>query len=291
MLTDQWFLDLTAKRASPARPFQAAQGDHRAGIERGARTVKSSSFRKTGRRLITNGSKTSRTGASPANSGGATRFLPGTTTTANLRGRRRRRSRALEPRQQATAGAAATRTKTCSTPGFRRRSWPFSTLGWPAKRQTSRTRRTGLPAQRRARDRLRHHLLLGRAHGHGDQYFTGKVPFRRRLHQRPSCATPKARRCRSPRATRSIRWNLIDGIELETLVKRITGLMNPKLPRKSKRAPARSIRTASRRSARTRCVSRSRRMATFGRTINFDLKRARDTRISATSCGMQRASC
>ncbi len=71
--------------------------------------------------------------------------------------------------------------------------WPFSTLGWPAEwpgeERARRNRRQlgagqDLPAQRGAGHRLRHHLLLGRPHGDGDQVLHRPDPVPRGLHQR-----------------------------------------------------------------------------------------------------------
>ena len=89
--------------------------------------------------------------------------------------------------------------------------WPFSTLGWPAIRRQnergewSRLRRQ-LPAERGAGHRLRHHLLLGRADGHDDLVLHRRRCRSARSTSTRSCATRKARRCPSPRATRSTRW-------------------------------------------------------------------------------------
>jgi valyl-tRNA synthetase len=52
---------------------------------------------------------------------------------------------------------------------------PFSTIGWPHQ-----SRRQGLqpvPAQQRAGDGLRHHLLLGRPDDHDDDALHRQVPF------------------------------------------------------------------------------------------------------------------
>ncbi len=82
---------------------------------------------------------------------------------------------------------------------------PFSTLGWPQRD----ARAEALPALLRAGHRLRHHLLLGRPHDHDDHALHEAAP--RRCRSRPStctawCATTKARRCPSARATCSTRW-------------------------------------------------------------------------------------
>ena len=59
--------------------------------------------------------------------------------------------------------------------------WPFSTLGWPDETPELQP---VLP-DRGARDRLRHHLLLGRADGHARSALHEGRAVPRRLHPRP----------------------------------------------------------------------------------------------------------
>ncbi len=82
-------------------------------------------------------------------------------------------------REDADACAAvrrdeSARTRTCSTPGSRPALWPFSTLGWPDETADL----DALLPDHRARHRLRHHLLLGRADDHDGPRVHGEVPFR-----------------------------------------------------------------------------------------------------------------
>ena len=79
--------------------------------------------------------------------------------------------------------------------------WPFSTLGWPY--ETAELKRY-YPTNVLV-DRLRHHLLLGRAHDDDGPslHEGGAVPHR--LHPCPRAATSAGRRCRSRRATSSTR--------------------------------------------------------------------------------------
>ncbi len=65
--------------------------------------------------------------------------------------------------------------------------WPFSTLGWPE--HTAEL--TPLLSDRRAGHRLRHHLLLGRAHDHVRPEVHGRGAVPRGLHPRPD---PRRRR-------------------------------------------------------------------------------------------------
>ena len=62
-----------------------------------------------------------------------------------------------------------------------------------------------LPALLRPHHRLRHHLLLGGAHDHDDAPLHRERCRSATSTSTPSCATPRARRCRSRRATPSTR--------------------------------------------------------------------------------------
>ena len=79
--------------------------------------------------------------------------------------------------------------------------WPFSTLGWPDETPELEA----LLSDQRAGHRLRHHLLLGRPHDDDGPAFHEGSAVPRRLHPRAWCATRRAPRCRSRRATSSIR--------------------------------------------------------------------------------------
>ena len=72
--------------------------------------------------------------------------------------RRARPTCGVDARPRARAGSA---TPTCSTRGSRSALWPFATLGWPE--QTARAAR--LLPDRRALDRARHPVPVGRADG------------------------------------------------------------------------------------------------------------------------------
>ena len=78
---------------------------------------------------------------------------------------------------------------------------PFSSLGWPE--QTPELR--AVPAVVGAGHRLRHHLLLGRAHGHDDHALHRQGAVQARVRARPGARLRRARRCPSPRAIRSTR--------------------------------------------------------------------------------------
>ena len=129
---------------------------------------------------ISIGWRTSSPGASRASSGGAIRSRPGTGLTA------RSSSPTTRPgarRGQAHYGKAValTRDEDVLDTWFSSALWPFSTLGWPDK--TPELAR--YLSDRRAGHRLRHHLLLGRAHDDDGPPLHGGGAVPRRLHPRP----------------------------------------------------------------------------------------------------------
>ena len=152
-LTDQWFVKMDAPAANAASKL-------------GERRRRAVSCPATGSTPIATGWRTCRTGASAASCGGAIASRRGSMTAAMST------SAATKPKSRAQALARRrrgpfARTTTCWKPGSARGLWPFSTLGWPDDAGDGRTRFRPLPAQQRAGHRLRHHLLLGRAHDHG----------------------------------------------------------------------------------------------------------------------------
>ena len=198
--------------------------------------------------------------------------------------------------------------------------WPFSTMGWPAHRPVNnrRTRRRGLgtgsggPAERGARHRLRHHLLLGRAHDHGDavlrrpsrrwQLRAGPRksrrphPVPRGLHQRDRAPMPKARRCRSRRATRSTRsTSSTASRSTELAARRSTGsLLIPQVREESRRSASRKDYPRRHRRGRRRRAALHVRGArdVTGSTINSRPQACRRlSPLPATSCGTPHASC
>ena len=79
--------------------------------------------------------------------------------------------------------------------------WPFSTLGWPDDDAGPEA----LLPDRRAGHRLRHHLLLGRPDDDDGPALHEGGAVLDRLHPRAWSATRRAPRCRSRKATSSIR--------------------------------------------------------------------------------------
>ena len=79
--------------------------------------------------------------------------------------------------------------------------WPFSTLGWPDETPELQA----LLPDHRAGHRLRHHLLLGRAHDDDGPALHGGSAVPHRLHPRAGARRERRTRCRSRRATSSTR--------------------------------------------------------------------------------------
>ena len=254
MLTDQWFVAMS--KPAPEGTLQSGQVDRRNGAATSCATARSNSCRKTGRPPITSGSKTSRTGASRANCGGATRFRRGTTKTArSIVARRPKTKRAPRRAQQGYTGALKRDDDVLDT-WFSSALVPFSSLGWPnetpelAAFLPSSVLVTGFDIIFFWVARM---VMM-------TTHFTGKVPFDTvyvhglvRDARRPEDVEEQGQHARSDRP--------VDGIDAGALVaKRTTGLMNPKQAAKiekktRKRIPGRH----SSRSAPMRCASRWRR--------------------------------
>jgi valyl-tRNA synthetase len=128
--------------------------------------------------------------------------------------------------------------------------WPFSTLGWPDETPGGRA----LLPDRRAVDRLRHHLLLGRAHDDDGPALHARSAVPRPSISTRSCATSAAPRCRSRKATLSTRSS------------------------------------SSTSTAPTRCASRSPPWRRRGATSSFPPSAWRATATSRPSCGTPAAS-
>ena len=212
-------------RALSDRPMVRRRQDAGAAGDRGgARRPHRVRAERNGRRPTSTGWTTSSPGASRASSGGAIRFRPGTAgrSTASgvsmasrpkifvaeteadalaqrarllQRGRRRCQQPRREPACRASAPTtppetvrASGATRTCSTPGSPRRCGRSRRWAGPTRRRSSQR----YLSDRRAGHRLRHHLLLGRAHDDDGPAFHagGAVPHR--LH--PRAGARRARR-------------------------------------------------------------------------------------------------
>ena len=142
-------------RAVPDRPMVRRRQDAgAAGDRRGARAERPCSCRSNGRRRSSIGWRTSSPGASPARSGGAIRFRPGTGRTARSSSPKPRTTRSptrwrITPRSRRSRSRRATtspptrrgvtrfaneylkRDEDVLDTWFSSALWPFSTLGWP----------------------------------------------------------------------------------------------------------------------------------------------------------------
>ena len=200
-----------------------------AGDRGGARRQDHVRAEATGRRPISTGWRTSSPGASRASSGGAIKFRPGTGRTA--RGASSPRPKTMRSPNAARAITRETRSTITIEAGshdidastrraqalaervpiwrdedvldtwFSSALWPFSTLGWPD--ETPELKR--YLSDQRAGHRLRHHLLLGRPHDDDGPALHERGAVPRRLHPRAGARRERRRRCRSRRATSSIR--------------------------------------------------------------------------------------
>ena len=157
-----------------------------AGDRRRARRARPISSRRTGRRPISTGWRTSSPGASRASSGGATRFRRGTGRTAKCFVALTEAEAQSEADKHYGKATALTRDEDVLDTWFSSALWPFSTLGWPD--ETPELKRFYPTSD--AGHRLRHHLLLGRAHDDdGPAFHEGRRARRsavpRRLHPPP----------------------------------------------------------------------------------------------------------
>ena len=186
-LTDQWYVD--AKTLGEAGDRRGEARPHRVRA------------RRTGRTPTSTGWRTSSPGASRASSGGATRSRRGTGPTARSSSPRTRRRPPRSPRSSTARASRSTRDEDVLDTWFSSALWPFSTLGWPD--ETPELKR--YLSDRRARHRLRHHLLLGRPHDDDGPALHGARCRSATSTSTRWSATRRARRCRSRRATSSTR--------------------------------------------------------------------------------------
>ena len=192
-LTDQWYVD-AATLAKPA--IDAVQ----------ARPAPFS-CRRIGRPPTSTGWRTSSLGASRASSGGGTRSPHGTGPTARSSSPRTKPARRRWRTSITARPFALERDEDVLDTWFSSALWPFSTLG--LARQDARA--CPLLSDRRAGHRLRHHLLLGRAHDDDGPARDGRGAVPRRLHPRagprregPEDVEVEGERDRSPRPDRAL---------------------------------------------------------------------------------------
>ena len=180
------------------------------------------------------------------------------------------------------------RTRTCSTPGSRRRCGAISTLGWP---EDTTSCATFLPTTVLVTGFDIIFFWVARMIMM-TTYFTGKVPFRD-VYINAIVRDEEGQKMSKSKGNVLDPLDLIDGVTLETLVdKRTSNMMDPRqaesiAKRTRKQFPGRAFP----RSAPMRCASRSRASRPTAARSTSTLRAARATATSSTSCGTRRGSC
>ena len=299
MLTDQWFVDMR-KPAPATHPFFPGKSIQDCASPRsatqglpagapGAGETRALRAGRVARRRTTTGSTTSRTGASRASCGGATRFPRGTTRRATCTSRATKPTRVRRRGRSSAASRNRSRaTRTCSTRGSRPRCGAI-------RRWAGRTRRrscaTFLPSSVLVTGFDIIFFWVARMIM-TTTYFTGHVPFRD-VYINAIVRDEEGQKMSKSKGNVLDPIDLIDGVDVETLVAKSTSnMMDPRQAEKiAQRTRKQYPERHSRRSAPMRCASRSRRSRRSTARSTSTSTAARATGTSATSCGTRRASC
>ena len=234
------------------------------------------------------GCTTSRTGASAASCGGATRSRRGTTSTATST------SRARKPKREAQARGKLGRDVQAHARRGRARHVVLlrAVAVLDARLAGADAGAEDVLSDQRAGHRLRHHLLLGRAHDDDGPEVRRRRAVPRGLHHR---ADPR----RARRQDVEVQGQHHRPARPDRRHRpRVAGRQAHQRPdaaaaaaSASRRTRASSFRRASRRTAPTRCASRSARSRRWAATSASTSAASTATRTSATSCGTPRATC
>ena len=233
-------------------------------------TAARASCRRTGRRPITSGCATSRTGASAASCGGAIAFRRGTTSDGNVYVGRDEAEVRSEARAALGRDGAARRTTTCSTPGSPRRCGRSRRWAGPTRRPSSKTFYptsvlvTGFDIIFFWVARM---MMMGLK-------FMGDVPFRD-VYITGLIRDEHGDKMSKSKGNVIDPLDIVDGIELEALRRQAHQRADAAAPAgRHREEHAQAVPAGHRRpTAPTRCASRFAALATPGRDIRFDLGR------------------
>ena len=268
LLTDQWYVKVGPLANPPSKPWK---------------TAPSSSSPTTGKTPTSSGCATSRTGASGGKSGGATASRPGTTTRAMSMSV----ARGGDPREIRLGRRCPPQTgRGCAGHLVQLRAVDVL---HPGLAGTDR-RAEDLLSHQCPGHRFRHHLLLGGAHDHDgpEVHRRGALP---EVYIHGLVRDAQGQKMSKSKGNILDPIDLIDGIELESLVKkRTSGMMQPEMAKIEKK-PARNFPMASPPMAPTPCASPFSPWPPPAATLVSIWGASRVTAISVTRSGTPPAMC
>ena len=279
MLTDQWFVAMTTPAPAthpyfPGKTIQdlclAAVGDGLVPPGGGAPRARALRARASGCRPTTTGSTTSRTGASRASCGGAIAFRRGTTTPDNIYvARNEADARAQALRKLGRDPGTLTQDDDVLDTWFSSALWCHSTLGWP---EDTPELQTFLPSSVLVTGFDIIFFWVARMIM-TTTYFTGRIPFRD-VYINALVRDEEGQKMSKSKGNVLDPIDLIDGVDLETLVaKRTSNMMDPRqaesIAKRTRKQFPNGIPSVGADALRFTFAS----LATFNRTLNFDMDR------------------